>query len=117
LYFYQPEDKRYAEDSFSFYNVLMGDMTNLTRDNVVYIASSGKLAIKKGDWRFIDCLGSGGFTEPSIVKSLPNCPQGQLYNLKDDPMETTNLYFERKYKVKELSELLQQLKDQGYNQH
>lgn len=112
-----PVAKKYAEDSFSFYKVLMGDMTSPTRDNVVYIASSGKLAIKKGDWKFIDCLGSGGFTEPSMVKSLPNGTQGQLYNLKEDPMETTNLYFERMDKVKELSELLQQLKDQGFSRH
>ena len=110
-------DKKYAEDSFSFYNVLKGDSTHPSRDHVIYISSSGKLAIKKGDWKFIDCLGSGGFTEPSMVKSLPNGPLGQLYNLKEDPMETTNLYFERKDKVKELSELLQQLKDQGYSRH
>ena len=72
----------------------MGDITNTKRDHVVYISSSGKLAIKKGDWKFIDCLGSGGFTNPSIVKPLPNGPQGQLYNLKENSMETSNLYFQ-----------------------
>lgn len=112
-----PVDKKYAEDSFSFYKLLMGDISKPKRDHVVYISSSGKLAIKKGDWKFIDCLGSGGFTNPSIVKPLPNGPKGQLYNLKDDPMETTNLYFQNMGKVKELSGLLHQIVEQGFSRY
>lgn len=108
-------DGKYAEDSFSFYSVLKGDHTHPYRDHLIYISSSGKLAIKKGDWKFIDCIGSGGFTDPSVVKPAANGPLGQLYNLKDDPMEIFNLYFERKDKVNELSGLLQQLKEQGYS--
>ncbi len=108
-------DKRYAEDSFSFYNVLKGDSTHPSRDHVIYISSSGKLAIKKGDWKFIDCLGSGGFSDPSIVQPVLNGPLGQLYNLKEDPLESTNLYFERTDKVKELSGLLHQIIEQGHS--
>ena len=37
----------------------------------------------------------------------PDAP-GQLYNLKDDPGERTNLYFEHPEKVKEMKELLDQ---------
>ncbi|HUX58014.1 MAG TPA: arylsulfatase [Bacteroidales bacterium] len=112
----QPIDKKYAEDSFSFYDVLMGNITDPSRDHIVYSAGN-KLAIKKGDWKYIDGLGSGGFTTPSNVNPVPNGPKGQLYNLKEDPMETTNLYFQNLGKVKELSDLLHQISEQGFSRY
>lgn len=108
-------EEPYAEDSYSFYDVLCGNVAKPTRDHLIYIASSGVLSIKKEEWKFIDCLGSGGFTAPSIIKPVPNGPEGQLYNLKEDCLEHTNLYFEKPDKVKELSRLLHQLRTQGFS--
>src|SRR5690606_12677866 len=66
----QTIEKGNAEDSFSFYKVLSEGHRGPVRDQVVYISSSGKLAVKKGDWKFIEGLGSGGFTQPSRLKPV-----------------------------------------------
>lgn len=111
----QSVKKMNGEDSFSFYKVLE-EQTNIPiRDNIIYISSRGKLAIKKDGWKFIDGLGSGGFTEPQKILTIKDGPSGQLYNLDTDPLEMNNLYLLNPIKVKELSELLNKLKTQGYS--
>lgn len=107
--------KGQAEDSFSFKSVLDGDLNTPTRDHILYLSGSNKLAIKKGDWKYIDCLGSGGFTAPYELNPVKNGPKGQLYNLRNDAKESTNLYLREKDKVNELTALLKQLKEQGYS--
>jgi hypothetical protein len=57
-------------------------------------------------------LGSGGFTDPSVVKSKPGEAIGQLYNLEEDIHEDNNLYQQYPEKVKELSALLATIKKQ-----
>ncbi|MFO0824294.1 MAG: hypothetical protein U0792_14470 [Gemmataceae bacterium] len=64
--------------------------------------------------------GSGGNNyenDPSLKKflipeSLPRAP-GQLYDLKQDPGETNNLYFKHPEVVKELKALLEDAKTSG----
>ena len=111
----QPIKKMYGEDSFSFYKVLKGQSNTPVRDNIIYISSGGYLSIKKDGWKYIDGLGSGGFTEPSEVRPVKGGPLGQLYNLNSDPMEMNNLYLLNTSKVKELSALLNKLKTQGFS--
>jgi hypothetical protein len=79
------------------------------------MSSRGNLAIQKDGWKYIDCLGSGGFTEPGKVHPVKGGPLGQLYNVGTDPLEINNLYLLNTEKVKELSELLNRLKEQGYS--
>jgi hypothetical protein len=57
-------------------------------------------------------LGSGGFTDPSEVKSKPGEAVGQLYNLDEDIHEENNLYQKYPDKVKELSALFAAIKKQ-----
>lgn len=71
--------------------------------------------LRKDGWKFIDCVGSGGFTPPSRLDPVEGGPEGQLYNLDKDPLESTNLYLEGEDKVKELSALLDKLKAEGFN--
>ena len=47
-----------------------------------------------------------------LPELAPDAP-GQLYNLRTDPGETTNLYFKRPEIVKELKGLLEQSKQSG----
>lgn len=108
-------EKDYAEDSFSFYKVLTGANKNPARESIIYISSANKLAIHKDGWKFIDCLGSGGFTDPANVKPVHNGPKGQLYNLSEDPFESTNLYLKETEKAEELSGLLDKLVKQGFS--
>lgn len=107
--------KGQAEDSFSFKSILDGDMKTPTRDQIMYYSGSGELAIKKGDWKYIDCLGSAGFTAPARVAPVKNGPVGQLYNMRTDSLESNNLYLREKEKVRELSSLLNKLMNQGYS--
>lgn len=104
-----------AEDSFSFKSVLDGDLNTVVRDQIIYLSGSGKLAIKQGDWKYIDCLGSGGFTAPNRKKPVKNGPTSQLYNMRVDSLENNNLSLREPDKVKSLSTLLYKLRDQGFS--
>lgn len=111
----QPIHSKYGEDSFSFFSAIAGDLTKPTRDHQIYISSSGKRAIVKDNWKYIDALGSAGFTAPGRIDPVPGGPAGQLYNLTEDPAETVNRFFTDKEKVNELQDLLHRLVDQGYS--
>lgn len=111
----QPLSPQHAEDSFSFYNVLQGKQTKANRDHLVYISSSGKLAITQGDWKYIDAVGSAGFTYPTNKPTVPGGPKGQLYNLKEDPVEENNLYLRNPEKVEALSSLMKQVVEKGHS--
>ncbi len=99
-----------AEDSFSFWPLLQ-KKGNSARDFVIFHSSAGMFGIRQGDWKLIDGLGSGGFTDPKFIKPTPNGPKGQLYNIKNDPLEQVNLYQQNPEIVSELSAKLQQVKD------
>jgi arylsulfatase A-like enzyme len=79
---------------------------------VVIISSKGMFAIRKGPWKLITGLGSGGFTEPSEVKPKTGEAIGQLYNLDKDIHEDNNLYQKYPDKVKELVTLLETIQHQ-----
>ena len=111
----QSKNKMYGEDSFSFYKVLENQINKAIRDNIIYISSRDKLAIQKDEWKFIDVLGSAGFSEPREIQPVKNGPSGQLYKMDTDPLEMNNLYLLNTEKVKELSELLNKLMTQGYS--
>ncbi len=85
-------------DSFSFLPVLLGQQaeTKPIRGPIVMQAgSTDAMMIRDGDWKLIDQLGSGGFTKPSKITPGPGDPEGQLYNLRDDPAEAHNRYLEQ----------------------
>ncbi|MGYP000451702545 len=94
---------------------MKGNLSAQTRDHIIYLSGSGKLAIKKGNWKFIDGLGSCGFSFPHNLEPLKNGPEGQLYNMADDVMETNNLYLSEPEKVEELKGLLESYVDKGYS--
>ena len=80
-------------DSFSFLSVLRGEQPEdqPVHPNLVVAAGRKAFTIRDGDWKYIDMLGSGGFSKPSRIKPEPEGPQDQLYNLKSDPGEIYNL--------------------------
>ena len=82
-------------DSFSFLPVLEGRQPEgwpIRGPIVMQAGSSSAMMIRSGDWKLINQLGSGGFTQPKTIKPGPGDPAGQLYNLRDDPAETNNLF-------------------------
>jgi arylsulfatase A-like enzyme len=85
-----------GEDSFSLLPVLTGEQSEneAIRPPVVSVTSRGVRTIQTKEWKLIETLGSGGFTSPGYIEPEPGGPQGQLYNLFEDPRETTNLWAE-----------------------
>lgn len=84
-----------AEDSVSF---LQGP----PRASAVHHSGNGIFAYRRGAWKFIDGSGSGGFTVPRGGPARPGSPEGQLYNLREDPREERDLYANEPALVSEL---------------
>lgn len=107
------KDARYrVKDSYSILPVLLGKSTQVPQQAaVVHSSSIGYFAIRHGDWKLIEGLGSGGFTEPRHVEPKAGGPTGQLYNLAEDIGETKDLYIQHPEKVQELRKLLSDIKN------
>ena len=100
-----------TEDSYSILPVLTGKANQIADQTaIVNISSKGIYDIRKGPWKLITKLGSGGFTVPFEIKPKPGEPIGQLYNLDEDIHEDNNVYDKYPEKVKELTELLEKIK-------
>ncbi len=98
-----------GEDSYNMLPVLKDEKDNI-RTNLVHKAwNEGKIALTSGDWKLIPFKDGGGLYRFSDVPE-----DGQLFNLKDDPYETTNLYNKNPKKVKELTDLLAKIKSGNY---
>lgn len=78
---------------------------------VVHHSSRGMFAIRSGDWKYIDGLGSGGFSQPRFIEAEEGGPQGQLYNMDEDPSEKDNLYSDNPEMVQELTTKLRKIKN------
>lgn len=110
-----------AEDSFDLLPVLEGKSTAPVRPYLLTQAFSGAktLSIRRGDWKYLDHRGSGGnrydtggLKPFALPENDPEAP-GQLYDLANDPGETTNLFSAKPGLVKELRDLLEQSKVSG----
>ncbi|MEX0987490.1 MAG: arylsulfatase [Bacteroidales bacterium] len=111
----QVMDNESGEDSFSFLHVLDGDLSSPVRNSMIHNTSRRFFAIREGDWKYIDMLGSGGFTHPSFIDIEPGMAEGQLYNIKSDPLESNNLFFEHPDIVTELKQKIIATKESGYS--
>ena len=104
-------DEFKTEDSYSILPIILGNASEiLEQPAIVNISSKGTFDIRKGPWKLITKLGSGGFTVPAEIKPQTGDPVGQLYNLDQDIHEDNNLYNQYPEKVKELSDLLEKIK-------
>jgi len=98
-----------GEDSFSLVSLLKQVKPDKPiREATIHHSIDGSFAIRKGDWKLIMCPGSGGwsFPRPSDTAAIDTLPKYQLYQLKNDPGETINLYATNTEKVNELKSLL-----------
>ena len=112
-----PEDA--AEDSYSILPVLLGEQPGdiPLRQYTLHQTNRLELAIRNGPWKYLDHQGSGGnnYTRESLVpyalpEMAPDAP-GQLYNLRDDPGETNNLFHKHQDIADDLKEQLNIMKD------
>ena len=111
-----------AEDSFNMLPVLLGKADGPVRPYMISQTIRNALAIRRGPWKYLDHQGSGGndyerdgdwgMKRYALPDTDPDAP-GQLYNLADDPGETTNLYSKRPQIVQELKAMLERSKASG----
>jgi hypothetical protein len=87
------------------------------RFSLVYHGAKGWFALRRGDWVLIDehsGENNGGRGEPAWLRrerhAQPPADQGELFNLRDDPQETTNLYGSRPDLVAQLKQELDAVK-------
>jgi arylsulfatase A-like enzyme len=111
-----------AEDSFNLLPAWLDPNHPQIRPYLLTQAFGGlrTLAIRKGDWKYIDHVGSGGNrydSDPSLRRfDIPdNCPNanGQLYHLASDPGEKKNQFETYPERVAELKALLEETKASG----
>lgn len=101
-------------DSFDISAVLFGREQKVPGREALVLQSSGRvLSVRQGEWKLIPQLGSGGFSKPRREKPSPGGPVGQLYNLREDPAEVTNLYLQKPKIVEELAGLLGRFRREG----
>jgi len=107
-----PDDA--AEDSFSFLPMLLGEAAGADQDRIiVHHSVNGLFAVRWGPWKLVLGRGSGGWTAPQRYTPKPGEPAGQLYNMRTDPRETTNLYDKHPEIVKDLTQRLDAIRRNG----
>lgn len=99
-----------GEDSYNILPLLLNEKeSNVIREATVHHSINGEFTIRKGDWKLLLSPSSGGWsfpkpgTDDEVIKTLPLV---QLYNMKEDPAETNNVYAEHPEIVKELKDLM-----------
>jgi arylsulfatase A-like enzyme len=104
-----PESKDVAPDSYSFLPSLLNKTNPHPRTSMITADANGMHALRDGDWKYIDDTPPDGLPE-NRLKQLERF-EPQLYNLNQDPGETTNLYNENPDLVEKLIEKLNSMRD------
>jgi arylsulfatase A len=100
-----------GEDSYNVLPAMLGRPHESPIHEGLVVASS----IRQGDWKLIFGDGEGGLSrkygggEPRAPRKIP----GELYNLRDDLSETTNLYEAKPEIVERLTKLMDKYREQG----
>ncbi|TRX51907.1 arylsulfatase [Fulvivirga sp. M361] len=105
-------DNNGAEDSYSFLDELIDGFEESNRREIaIHHSASGKLAIRQGDWVFINNKEGRDNEEPDWFKEKigvkPHKEDFELFNLKKDSQQTTNLLKVYPEKAEELKKLLE----------
>ena len=113
--------KNQGPDSFSFLAALKGKGKPNTeaRGPLALISARGHYSLRSGKWKYINGLGSGGFSDGfdkdyKAVKRGPNDPTAQLFDMEKDPGETTNLFNKYPKVVKQLASELDRVIEAGH---
>lgn len=93
-----------GEDSYDFSPVLLGqEYSSPLRSSTVHHSGAGAFSIRKGDWKIIfgKVRGGEGPGDPETWTKT-----GYLFNLRQDPYETNNVYDQYPEIVSEMNQLL-----------
>jgi arylsulfatase A len=107
-----------GEDSYNLLPALFGKkLRHPIREATVLHGGGGKFAIRQGEWVFIDAASGDGNHEPDWFKQQRRYAShdfpGELFNLREDPLEAHNLYGKKPKVVQRLKKLLEKYKTEG----
>jgi arylsulfatase A-like enzyme len=109
-----PPPSQAAEDSHDILPALVGSQrTRPLRESMILHSADGVFAIRQGPWKWIE-----GRPHPDIdpeakkIRTAEYAPQ--LYNLREDPEEKTNLLRRYPEQARHLAAHLQKHRDQGF---
>lgn len=104
-----------AEDSHNVLPAFTGAKDAApTRDHMFIHSADGVFAIRKGPWKWIEGVPVSDI-KPGVRKSRASQFKPMLYNVKEDPAETTDVSGQHPEVVKELSALVNRYRDGGYS--
>jgi len=104
-----PPNKGIAPDSQSFLPSLLKKENKDARTSMITADAKGMLAIRKGNWKYIDNTPPEGFPEKRMNQYKNAKPQ--LYNLANDPGEKVNLFENQQEKANELLKELSRIRE------
>ena len=100
-----------GEDSYNILPALCGEnLSEPIREAIVHHSIDGTFAIRKGKWKMIQGVGSGGWTKSG---KPPLEIKGQLYDMDNDPQEEKNLWSQQPEIIQQLEGLLVKYQVQG----
>lgn len=104
-----------AEDSVSILPLLLGQTPSApVRESIIHHTPSGKYAIRRNGWVFIDHSTGTARSEPSWFSTergvIPHSHPGELFDLTNDPQQTTNRYGDESALVNELKDLMSEIR-------
>ena len=104
-----------AEDSYNALPAFLGTKDAApTRDHMFIHSSDGVFAIRTGPWKWIEGIPVSDI-KLGARKAHATQFKPQLYNVKEDPAETTDVSAQNPEVVKELSALVNRYRDGGYS--
>lgn len=98
-----------GEDSYNLLPAIVSETEiDPIREATVHHSIDGQFTIRQGDWKLLLSASSGGWSAPTPTDTLAldSLPPIQLYNMKDDPSETTNVEAEHPKIVSRLRALM-----------
>lgn len=118
------EDRKQFDSENQLKALIGNPKKSIRKDLIISPNNPNHLVVRMGDWVYIPAQDEGGFNDSfagaaslpftgyknSDIKDgkiLKDAPPAQLYNLKNDLAQTTNLYKEYPSKVKKMNALLE----------
>ncbi|WP_159019884.1 sulfatase family protein [Algibacter sp. L3A6] len=107
-------DDNAGVDSYSILPMLKNKKAKTDYNLVVHHSIHGKFSIRNKKWKLELTPGSGGWSNPTDNKARKeNLPEIQLYNMKTDAEETTNVYKKHPRVVAKLIKKLKHIVENG----
>ncbi len=97
-------EEKIPTDGYSMLPLVKNEPQKHSRQPIIHHSVRGMFAIRKGDWKYIEGSGSGGWSTETELTA------GQLYNVIQDPGEKNNLFESKPEMVAQLQNELEKIR-------